>query len=562
MLCLAVNVAKNDQIQTGAGMSRPNPAVLFGFLAIVLGIMGGLAALKGGLYIAKHEADTLHLLQIVFRMDAGEWPHLDFMTPIGALAYAPIAFFVGQGVGVGHAVLYAQIAMGAVLLPAAWWVGVSRLRGILPYLFGGMVIVLATALAFGLSERSISISMHYNRWAWAISFVAIATAVLPAIGRKRQGVDGLIIGVCMAALVMIKVTYFVAFAPAVILALGMRKSYRTLIIAAVVGLGIAGIITLFSGVAFWQAYLGDLLHVARSDVRPQPGEPLGVIIAAPAYLAGSAIAFLGVALLRQSGEDVGGLALLLLIPGFFYVTFQNFGNDPQWLPMMAILLVALRPDGDVVNGAGWNMRGTLTMAGVATFALAAPSFINLAYSPFRHFGLNPASYESIMLRTDRHKDLQAVALRVWRVDGRAALDGPGSGLEHIADRAGREDRTMLLGKPLPDCELELGLPGWIGSIVKDLENAGLAKGKRLFVADMFSSHWLFGELEPLIHGSPWYYGGLPGFDSADYVLVPMCPAEQGIRKTVIQTIAAQPDVTLTEIRRTPLYVLLEINRKP
>ncbi len=542
-------------------MSRPNPAKLFSFLAIVLGMMGGLATLKGGLYIAKHEADTLHLLQIVFRMDAGQWPHLDFMTPIGALAYAPIAFLVGQGMGVGHAVIYAQIAMGAVLLPAAWWVGVSRMRGAMPYLFGMLVVVLATALAFGLSESSISISMHYNRWAWAISFVAIAIAMLPALGPIRQDIDGMILGVCMAALVLIKVTYFAAFAPAIIVALAMRKSYRTLGIAVVTGLVIAAIVTLFTGLAFWQAYMADLMLVAGSGVRPQPGLPLGVIVASPAYLAGSVIAFLGIMLLRRSGEAIGGLALLLLVPGFFYVTFQNFGNDPQWLPMLAILLMTLRPDGAVDNGAGWDMRGALTMVGVAGFALSAPTFTNLVYSPLRHLGLNTAKYESIMLRTDRHQDLQAISLRVWRLDGRVALDGDGSGLEHLTDAAGREDAVTLLGEPLPDCELKLGLPGWIGSIAKDLEQAGLAQGKRLFVADMFSSHWLFGDLEPLINGAPWYYGGLPGFGSADYVLVPLCPAEEGIRRTVIEAIAARPDVTLKEIRRTSLYVLLDIERQ-
>ncbi|PHQ99313.1 MAG: hypothetical protein COB39_04395 [Marinosulfonomonas sp.] len=552
---------KNEQTVTGAGMSRANPAKLFGFLAIVLAVMGGLAALKGGLYIAKHEADTLHLLQIVFRMDAGQWPHLDFMTPIGALAYAPIAFLVGLGMGVGHAVIYAQIAMGAVLLPAAWWVGVSRMRGVMPYLFGMLVVVLATALAFGLAESSISISMHYNRWAWAISFIAIAIAILPALGRMHQGVDGVILGACMAALVLIKVTYFAAFAPAIIIALALRKSYRTLGVAVVTGLVIAAIVTLFTGLAFWQAYMADLMLVAGSDVRPQPGLPLGVIVASPAYLAGSVLAFAGIVLLRRSGEAIGGLALLLLVPGFFYVTFQNFGNDPQWLPMLAILLMTLRPDGAVDKGAGRDMRGALTMVAVGAFALSAPTFINLAYSPLRHFGLNAADYESIMLRNDRHQDLQAISLRVWRLDGRVALDGDGSGLGHLAEAAGREDAVMLLGEPLPDCELKLGLPGWIGSIVQDLEQAGLTQGKGVFMADMFSSHWLFGDLEPLINGAPWYYGGLPGFWSADYLLVPLCPAEQGIRKTILEQIAARPDVSLNEIHRTPLYILLEIERQ-
>ena len=71
-------------------MSRPNPFVLCVVLIVAIATLGGVAVLKGGFYVAKHEGDTLHLLQIVFRMAEGEWPHLDFMTPIGVLAFWPI----------------------------------------------------------------------------------------------------------------------------------------------------------------------------------------------------------------------------------------------------------------------------------------------------------------------------------------------------------------------------------------------------------------------------------------------------------------------------------------
>jgi len=541
-------------------MSRPNPVILFAFLAIVLGAMGGMALLKGGLFIGKHEADTLHLLQITFRMDAGEWPHLDFMTPIGALAYAPIVFFLGLGTGVGHAVLFAQIAMGIILLPAAWWVGLSRMRGVLPYLFGAVVIVLATALSFGLTDPVISISMHYNRWAWAIAFVAIPIALLPAFGRTRPAIDGAILGICMAMLVLIKVTYFVCFAPAIIVALVMRKSYWTLGTAMGVGVAIICIVTLFSGITFWQAYLGDLLQVAGSEVRPQPGETLKAIVGGPAYLAGTILALLGFVLLRQAGEKVGGVALLLLLPGFIYVTFQNFGNDPLWLAILAILMIELRPEAETVNRWGWGVRRALLMSGVAALALSAPSFINLASSPYRHLKLQPSFYEPILMQDGQHSDLQALTIRVRRVFANVPIDGSDSGLEHLTEQLNDDQVTLLLGEALPQCELKLGLPGWIASISQDLEQAGLTKGKRLFVADYFSSHWMYSDLEPLTHGAPWYYGGLPGFEYADYVLVPLCPAKERIRKLALDAISARPNTSLREIRRTQLYILLEIDR--
>ena len=67
-------------------MMNGNPRALWVFLIAVLCLFGGLPFAKGALYIAQHEGDTLHLADIVFREVQGQWPHLDFMTPIGVLA--------------------------------------------------------------------------------------------------------------------------------------------------------------------------------------------------------------------------------------------------------------------------------------------------------------------------------------------------------------------------------------------------------------------------------------------------------------------------------------------
>lgn len=545
-------------------MSNVNPARLFGALAAVLVFMGGLALMKGALLIGKHEADTLHLLQIVLRLDAGQWPHLDFMTPIGALAFAPIAWFIGQGMGVGQAIIAAQIALAAVLLPAVWWVGISRMRGLVPYLFGAVVLVMATALAFGLAEPTISVSMYYNRWAWAIAFVAIGAAVLPALGAERPVIDGAIIGGCMAALVLLKMTYFVGFAPAVIAGLLLRKSYKTLGASLFSGGLVLAVVTLFAGLGFWQAYLNDLLLVAGSEVRAQPGEDLRGLIFGPAYLGGVLAAVAAVILLRQAGEraadQAGSFALMLLVPGFLYVQFQNFGNDAQWLPMLAILLFSLRPDASAVGRWGWNLRAALNVTGVVTLALAAPSLINLASSPYRHLGQNPAWYEPILPHSNQHSDLMLQSIRSSRVEARVVMQAPQ--LADLAAGALREEPAVLQGEILARCELEMGLVGWINAIAQDLQQAGLSTGKKLFVADAFSSHWMFSDLQPVPNGAPWYYGGLPGIAAADYLLVPLCPAEPNIRKQVLDAIKARPEISLTEIRRTALYVLLDIDLKP
>ena len=539
-------------------MSRLNPARLFGFLAILLAVMGGLALAKGSLQIAQHEGDTLHLIQIVTRLTMGQWPHLDFMTPLGILAYAPIAFFLSHGAGIGHAILYAQITVGAILLPAAWWVGVSRLRGPLAYLFGAIVIALTTALVFGTAERTISISMHYNRWAWAISFIAVALAVLPPIGRERAAVDGIIIGLCMSLVVLIKLTYFVALAPGIVLALVLHKSWRTLVYALVVGLVVAGATTAFIGLDYWLAYIGDLLQVAHSEVRPRPGQTFRAVLQAPAFLGPNLITIAGLILLRQSDRKDSGLVMLVLLPGFVYVTYQNFGNDPIWIALVAVLLFALRPTEGIQNKWGWDIRAALTVTAVAALAFAFPSLVNMLKSPLRQLSNNSSWYKPIIPNDERYADLQVLKLRYSRVDGRQALDGKGSGLEFLNEDATRPEATILNGEELPRCELKLGLPGWLEAIVRDMEAAGYGNGSRVFAADLFSSHWMYGDLEPLDHGAPWYYGGLPGIEDAQYLLVPMCPADPDHRRQILKDISERKDLEIAEVHRSPLYILFEI----
>lgn len=541
-------------------MKKTNAGMLFLFLLGVLAVAAALSVARGALYLGKHEGDMLHLLEIVFRMADGEWPHLDFMTPIGVLAFAPIALFVKLGAGIGHAIVYAQALVGLCLVPLAWRAGLSRLRGWWPYLFGAIIIVLATALVHGEAERSVSISMHYNRWAWAAAFLAILIAALPPVAERRnQTLDGLVVGLALAFLALCKITYFAAFVIPVTVGLLAHGQRRAVGVALITGLGAALLVTLLAGVDFWSAYVGDLLTVSGSEVRANPGAPFAAVIAAPAYLGGSLVLLIGVILLRQAGKASEGLVLLLLVPGFFFVTFQNFGNDPQWLLLLGIMLFAARPGDDVHNGFGWNMNKAVGLAGAAAFAMTLPSAFNLAYSPIRHLGQKAEDYVPLLPRATRHADLQTAAIRAYRADKRVPMELPGLSEEQI-ERAGREEVGSLNGEPLERCEVLLGMAAWFDSMARSLEASGHA-GKRVFIADIFSSIWLYGDFVRLENGAPWYYAGLPGYDSAELVVVPRCPIAPNVRRLILEEVEARGDV-LREIDRTPLYILLEKGQTP
>lgn len=539
-------------------MNKSNGRWLAVFLLAVILVLGGLLFLKGAFYVAKHEGDTMHMAEIVLRMADGEWPHLDFMTPIGILAMAPIALFVKMGFGLGHAIFMAQAAVALILLPATVRVVQSRITPAAGWLagwvYGTFVMVLCLALVHGQSEMSVSISMHYNRWAWALAYLVVPLVMLTPETGRRPGMDGIILGVAMGALVLIKLTYFLALAPGLAIGLLARAWWREAAWAVAGGLAVAVAMTALAGPDFWMAYLNDVLTVARSDVRPQPGEPFGSVAAAPAYMGATVALLAAVIFLRQSGRAVEGLVLLFLAPGFVYITYQNYGNDPQWLPLLAMLAFALRPAPGTVNGLRMDLHRWLGVVALAALAFGLPSAINLAYSPFRHLSAVTAKNRPLFPGLPGHGDVLTEQSRIYGVIESHAGDEPGRPFATFRPLAGLENFAVLNGETLPHCETQSGLAAWFQTISDDLEGAGYA-GKRIFFADLFSQLWMYGPFERVPGAAPWYYGGVPGLENADYVLVPLCPMYLRARAGVVKSLSSG-DYELTEVRRTPVYILL------
>ena len=534
-------------------MTKPISGAVLIFLIFVIAAMGAAALRPGVLMIGQHEGDALHLLEIVLRMSNGETPHIDFMTPLGAFGFAPIAWFVQVGFGVGQATLWAQIVVAALVLPAVWWVAVSRFSGIWPYVFGLVVLSLVLAVVYGDAIRALTISMHYNRWAWAVSFIVVACTILRPVHRQSAVLDGLVVGALMSFLALAKLRYYVAFLPDVAVALLARRQWRTIAIVCAVGLISVVLMTLLYGTAYWAAYVGDLLTVAQSKVRPYPGDPFVAVLGAPAYIGGSLLLLGAIMLLRQAEMAVEGLVVLFLTPAFFYVTYQNFGNDPQWLVLLGLILFAARPSSDVVNGWGWNMRQAISRVGVAALALSMPSMANNLYSPFRHAATDTDGFTPVLATSERHDDLLMRQGRYYKVNKSIPYSDMGAAFDRYEKIADRPELPAFAGDTVEACEIDLGIVGVLQAIADDLEEAGYG-GAAIMNVDVFSSLWLFGDFQPLPDGAPWYYGGLPGIDGASHVLLPDCPIAANVHRKIVETFAAS-DVTLVEVRRAPLYTL-------
>lgn len=535
------------------------PAALAAGMALVALVLGVVPFLRGALIVAKHEGDTLHLADIVLRMaDHGQLPHLDFMTPIGIGAVWPIAVFAKAGLGFGHAFFAAQALVAAALFVPLWRAAASRLPGVLAWALGIYGMILCLALVHGEANAATSVSMHYNRWAWALAYVAVPLALFEPLGRRRPVLDGAIIGLMLAGMAMIKVTYFVAFLPPIAIALIARRDLRTLGVALATGLAVAGGLTLVLGFDFWLAYLRDLATVAASETRAAPGESLGGVMAQPAYLTGTLVLLAAVIFLRQAGRMTEGMVLLFLVPSFVYVTYQNYGNDPQWLVLLGLIALALRPAEGVVNGLGWRLGPALGIAGVMALTLGAASVLNLMWSPFRMTFVGLEAPAPLLSMRPGDGDVLVEQARIYRVAMNTLGNRPGQPFAAFLDRADAPDPVLLNGVALEDCEISTGLDAWFETASTDLAAAGYG-GSAILVADLFSALWLYGDFRPVRGAAPWYYGGIAGLEGADYVLVPRCATGIEARNGMVEALV-ETGLTLTELRRTPSYILLRPER--
>ncbi len=528
-------------------------------LLAVLAALAGITLFPGVLRVTGHEVDLIQTLDISYRILDGDKIHQDFMTPLGVLAFLPIMVFLEAGFGPGTSYLMAQLLVAALVLPGIWWVGCSRFVGKLRYAYGIAMVLLAVALIFGAANPAITTSMYYNRWAWILTGFVILVLMIPARdGWRAPILDGVLLGLACAALVLIKVTYVIALAPFALLVV-LQDRALLLVLAGVLTLGAAlGLATVsLGGMAYWQAYAGDLLAVSGSDVRSFPGVPLADMVASPANLPMTALLVLAVVYWRKVGLDRAGLRLLILAPGLIYITWQNWGNDPKWLFFLALLLLALAPGAGAKPFMGvpaGQFRGILALLALVLYA---PSMMNIAMSTPRHMSF-PAEGYSPLFRDLAKADIEILTAKSYRPEATVYLDGilpPATG--QTDDEDATEDTAVTLnGEVLPDCNLRFGLIGWTYTAVAQLGAFEGAPGRRILVADIYDHLWMFGPFERTGSMAPWYYGTEDGFEGTEMVLVPLCAVSAQARKLKLERMA-DLGWTLDEVFRTDLFILLK-----
>ncbi|SFJ72076.1 DUF998 domain-containing protein [Celeribacter neptunius] len=534
-----------------------------GFLLVLILLFGGLGLARGGLYIDRHEGDAAHMVEIILRMVQGQLPHLDFSTPIGIFAFLPIVAMSKLGLGIGEAFIAGQILVALCFALPIWRVGTSRLTGLGAWAYGAVSVAMILALVHGEAITAISVSMYYNRWAWAAAYVAILLAVLPPVPeRAAPRLDGIIAGVMLALLALSKPTYFVGFVLPVAFGFATRGAWRSLSAGVLAGLLVALAMIGIYGIDFLPAYVGDLLSVTRSETRAAPGLPLLKVLNAPRFLVATLTLVFSVIVLRQARAERLGLLLFLLAPGFVYVTYQNFGNDPKWLFLLCVLLMTQRPDRGARVLFNADARNAIAALALVAFALIVPSLQNIVTSPFRHMALETEDYVPQFAEVPELGDLFVMSQRSGMVLGRTALADRYEGLKPYVIEDERFEPVTFLGETLPRCSLQAGdlaLHRYMADRLKE-PPFNFPPESQFFMADIASAVWILGGFEPLEGGAPWYYSGTPGIEHADAIIVPTCPLDTEIERNALAALE-MAGLKLRPPLRDPMMLVYPIIRE-
>jgi hypothetical protein len=461
-----------------------------------------------------------------------------------------MVWFVEAGLSLGHAFIFGQILFGLAVAGPLLWAAVTRLSAPLAYGFALSVVALLTSVSHGQSGSIVAISMHYNRWAWAVAFVACVIAFVPPKRIERPLVDGVILALAMAALAYLKVTYLVAFAPLVFVVLLLRRDMTRLAVAVVSGLVLAVLIVAIAGLPSVMAYIGDIQSIRGTGVRASPGLDFSDLLISPPYFVGIAAALAGVFLLRGAGARSEGLAILLLIPASVFVTWQNFGNDPVWLILLATLLGAFRPRRKPRVPASEDPSVGIAAAAFAAAVLAVPMVQTHAVSGMRMLTLDGSRYTELVPGRGGLEDLYMPALPADLVRGRSNLTDPGAAYAALGGRVPDHAPVSFLGEVLPTCQIVTGLRSAMSEIAQSLRE----DEQPVFVADLVSVHWLFGDGKTIPGGAPWTYGTLSGLENARHILVPLCAIDVNARNVILERLEEEgPALSIT--RRTEQYLL-------
>lgn len=245
---------------TIAGSWKAHAGVLLLFSALA-----AITLLTRGISIDLYHADYFFVVDATWRAASGHIPHVDFPTPIGQAFYWPFYVVTSLASPTGATLLYANLLVAAVILAGAVVALPSRLSPLLYFLAAAAMVASVVTPRDMNTLMDFSFLAPYNRWPWPILGLVALIALVPRRDKQASAdlLDGMVLGTAVALLAYIKVTYFIAAAALVLLALLSRQmSVRVAIIAAATAAAFALCVELLFQNNL--LYLQDMMDTAKA----------------------------------------------------------------------------------------------------------------------------------------------------------------------------------------------------------------------------------------------------------------------------------------------------------
>ncbi len=218
----------------------------------------------GVIYTNMMAHDNYIFIDGIYRVLVGDIPNFDFISGLGPLNFigpASLAFLSDDPYTLflvfNLLVLFLFLSVGAYLSQTR----LPRLPGICFQFY--LAALVAAPVPMGFTGSNVTFAMYYNRIGWGgVMLLALLFISKPDPGRWTHKIEGFFVGIALAFLLYIKITYFLIAVVLIIFLAVYRKLHRTSLLYSLGVLLVVGIVFELAYPGLNRSYLRDILDMA------------------------------------------------------------------------------------------------------------------------------------------------------------------------------------------------------------------------------------------------------------------------------------------------------------
>jgi len=431
--------------------AAPDPKRVWIAVAVLIAAVWGASATMDLLYINGKLHDLFIPLDVGWRLEQGQRPHVDFHSPLGTLYYLlcwlgvkiagphPMAIVWTTLIG-GAGVSLLAASLAAKRLPPAW----ALLVGVYTAMF------CLTPRHMEFSPVVVTWIAVYNRWGWGLFSCCALALCLPGDGRRSDILRGLACAAAMTALLWIKATFAVgaaAGAMATFLLFPEARRRTAWALCAFAVLAAVGLAT-----PLGQGYVADLLDTAR--IAPTAKRPFNALdiaetwINLPFLLIALALLALHAAGRRSGGDGQGeGIpATLSWMAAGVAITPQNGESCVGSLPVLTAVLYLQAVEGGIfAGGAARARRGLQILCAAFSILVSLADFlcVSIAHGDGKAVGSAEGRIEAFGIAIDL-TTARGGASRIMKIAAEEGIANPRHGEKWVQRDVSSYDQAALI----------------------------------------------------------------------------------------------------------------------